>query len=158
MNISYGSQKPRSKATQRKRVRAIYMAILGLVLFTSTTSLASSDGKNMSGDGFSDKGTLVAIEPVQVSIIQDLAIQGIFIIDFYVDAPESRAARKLEFLMPRLRDAYLRGINEFANHEIRIERPVNLDRLDLYLIRETEAIMNETGFRILFKQVMVQKR
>ena len=126
--------------------------LLTFFLVPSATAAGSS------GDGHGNLDTMVEVAPMPVPIIQKHGIKGLVVVDFFLDAPDSKTARKIEKYMPRLRDAYIRGISEFATTEIRIDRPLNLERLDFYLQRETKAVLHEDGIKILFKQAMIQRR
>lgn len=148
---------------QHFKLRRLGAGLALLACLMVTPALASGGGDSGGGggeigDGNGNQGTMISINPMPITIIQNYKILGILMIDFYLDAPDNKVARTTEHFMPRLRDAYLRGLNEFASHEVRIGRPINLDRLDFYLMRETKSVMNRSDYTIYFKQVMVQTR
>ena len=101
---------------------------------------------------------MVAVVPMPITIIHQAKVQGILMVEFYLQAPNMTEADRIRKLMPRLMDAYRTGLNEFAANEVRIDRPVNLERLELYLNRETRAVMGGKKVRVIYKQIMVQKR
>ncbi len=101
---------------------------------------------------------MVAIVPMPITIIHQSRIKGILMVEFYLEAPDGAEAGRINQLMPRLMDAYRTGLTEFAVNEVRLDRPVDLDRLELYLNRETRSVTGNTGARVIYKQIMVQRK
>ena len=101
---------------------------------------------------------MVPIETLPITIIQQSQVKGILLVEFYLQAPDEALASRIDHMMPRLKDAFRTGLSEFAAHEIRMDRPVNLARLDGYIARETASVLHDRRARVIFRQVMVQKK
>ncbi len=130
--------------------------VLGLS-FHPEEALASSGGdKGGGGGGNMDK--MVPIAPMPITIIHQARIKGILMVEFYLEAPDMAEAGRINQLMPRLMDAYRTGLTEFAVNEVRLDRPVDLDRLELYLNRETHTVTGSKRARVIYKQIMVQRK
>ena len=102
--------------------------------------------------------TMVPLEPMPIPIIQQSRIRGILLVEIYLEAPDQQIAGEINHLMPRLRDSLRTGLSEFAAHEIRLDRPIDLDRLDRYISREAHTILHDKRTHVIFRQVMVQKK
>lgn len=111
-----------------------------------------------SGGGSGGMDTMVAIVPMPIAIIHQSKVKGILMVEFYLETPSAAAAEKINQLMPRLLDAYRTGLNQFTAHELRLDRPVNLARLEIYLNRETRNVLGNRNIRVIYKQVMVQQK
>lgn len=147
----------------RRLVRGLMPALmLALILvlglsFHPEEALASSGGdKGGGGGGNMDK--MVPIAPMPITIIHQARIKGILMVEFYLEAPDMAEADRINQLMPRLMDAYRTGLTEFAVNEVRLDRPVDLDRLELYLNRETRTVTGSKRARVIYKQIMVQRK
>lgn len=110
------------------------------------------------GGGSGEMDRMVPVDPMPITIIQQGKVKGILMVEFYIEATSIADAGRISQFMPRLADAYRTGLHEFAAHEIRLDRPVNLDRLDLYLTRETRSVLGQKNIHVIFKQIMVQKK
>lgn len=101
---------------------------------------------------------MVPITPSPIPIIQQSRIRGIFMVEFYLQAPDQQVADEINHLMPRLKDAFRTGLSEFAAHEVRMDRAVNLERLDQYISREARNVLHDNRSHVIFRQVMVQPK
>lgn len=153
----YCSESAWFSVVQARRLVRVLMPALILVLalsFHHEDALASSGGGG--GGGSMDK--MVAIAPMPITIIHQARIKGILMVEFYLEAPDMAEAGRINQLMPRLMDAYRTGLTEFAVNEVRLDRPIDLDRLELYLNRETRTVTGNKGARVIYRQIMVQRK
>ena len=132
------------------------MLLLALA-FHSQDALAASGG-DKGGGGGGGMDTMVPIAPMPITIIHQARIKGILMVEFYLEAPDMAEAGRINQLMPRLMDAYRTGLTEFAVNEVRLDRPVDLNRLELYLNRETRSVIGNKGARVIYRQIMVQRK
>jgi hypothetical protein len=134
--------------------RLAFFVLSFALAVTITTGARASVGGSASGSF----DTMVPIDPMPITIIQQAQVKGILMVEFYLEAPNEGVAGHIHHLMPRLKDAFRTGISQFAAQEVRMDRPINLERLDSYISRETASVLHEKGVRVIFKQVMVQRR
>lgn len=125
-----------------------------MVAFPQNAAQAESGGTKSGGGGMDQ---MVAVVPLPITIIHRAKIKGILVVEFYLEAPNMAEAERINTMMPRLMDAYRTGLTEFAVNEVRLDRLVDLDRLELYLNRETRSVIGDKGTRVIYKQIMVQK-
>lgn len=119
------------------------------------SALAESGG---GGGGGGDMDRMIPLAPMPITIIHQGKVQGILMVEIYLETQDVDEADRINQFLPRLLDAYRTGLNEFAAHEVRLDRLINLDRLELYINRETRSVFGDNGIRVIFKQIMVQKR
>ena len=79
-------------------------------------------------------------------------------VEFYLQAPDQQIANEIHHLMPRLKDAFRTGLSEFAAHEVRMDRAINLERLDQYIAREARNVLHDNRSHVIFRQVMIQPK
>lgn len=135
-------------------VRLAAFLCMALVLFTPAEEALAKGG----GGGSGGMNMMVAITPMPIAIIHKSRVMGILMVEIYLEAPGAAEVDKIHQLMPRLLDAYRTGLNQFTAHELRLDRPVNLARLEIYLNRETRNVLGNKDVHVIYKQVMVQKR
>lgn len=119
---------------------------------------ARAAGGGGDGGGSGGMSRMVPLSPMPITIIHRAKVKGILMIEIYLEAHDIDEVERIYQFMPRLLDAYRTGLNEFAAHEVRLDRLINLDRLELYIDRETRAVLGDNGIHVVFKQIMVQKR
>ena len=130
------------------------VAALGLLLWTTPVSAAGGGGSG--GSGSFD--LMIPLEPMPITIIQQSRVRGILLVEFYLEAADQAMAGEINHLMPRLKDSLRTGLSEFAAHEIRMDRPIDLDRLDQYISREVRSVLHDGRAHVVFRQVMVQPK
>lgn len=121
-------------------------------------ALAEGGGGGGGGGGSGEMDRMVALAPMPITIIHQGKILGILMIEIYLQAHDLDEVERINQVLPRLLDAYRTGLSEFAAHEVRLDRLINLERLELYLNRETRSVLGNNGTHVVFKQIMVQTR
>jgi hypothetical protein len=122
---------------------------------TAGAAMAESAGDDASAGGMN---RMVPLDPMPITIIQQTQVKGILMVEIYLEAQDSAEVDRINQSRPRLLDAFRTGLNEFAAHEVRLDRLINLDRMELYLLREIRGVLGDNHVRIIYKQIMVQKR
>lgn len=143
-------------ASVAKRLLSAALVSLALLCGSFEVALAASGGGSSAGAG--EMGRMIPLAPMPITIIHQTRVKGILMIEIYLQAQDSDEVERIYRFMPRLLDAYRTGLNEFTAHELRLDRLINLDRLELYINRETRGVLGDNGIHIVFKQIMVQKR
>lgn len=110
------------------------------------------------GGGGGEMDRMVPLAPMPITIIHQAKVKGILMVEIYLEAHDFDEVQRINQFMPRLLDAYRTGLNQFAAHEVRLDRLINLNRLELYIDRETRSVLGNNGIHVVFKQIMVQKR
>ena len=102
--------------------------------------------------------TWVAVEPVQVAILRRNRIQGLFLVEFGLDIEDEDLRGKAQTILPRLRDAWLRGMSDFAITRVRIGRQADLDALTTRLQSTTDQMLGGSGAKVLLLQAVVRQK
>lgn len=137
------------------RTLALSVAV-SVALLCGPLDDALAEGRGGGGSGEMDR--MVALAPMPITIIHQGKILGILMIEIYLEAHDLDEVERINQVLPRLLDAYRTGLSEFAAHEVRLDRLINLERLELYLNRETRSVLGNNGTHVVFKQIMVQTR
>lgn len=134
-------------------VLALMILLAGIGGLPDAAQAAGGGGHGPASGSFD---LMVPMEPMPIPIIQQARVRGILLVEFYLEASDQTVAGHIHHLMPRLKDSLRTGLSEFAAHEVRMDRPVNLERLDLYISREVRNVLHDGRTRVVFRQVMVQ--
>lgn len=153
-----GAMKPADR-TKARRGSAAVLHCLTAALVIGATCLSAGAAMAESGGGGStgEMDRMVPLDPMPITIIQQTHIKGILMVEIYLEAHDSAEAGRINQSLPRLLDAFRTGLNEFAAHEVRLDRLISLDRMDLYLLREIRGVLGDNRVRIIYKQIMLQK-
>lgn len=100
----------------------------------------------------------LAVDPITVAIMRQNRIQGIFLVEFGLDIPDAALHARAEENLPRLRDAWLRAMSDFAATRVRVRRQADLDALTQRLQSTTDQMLAATGTRVLLQQAVVRER
>jgi flagellar basal body-associated protein FliL len=99
----------------------------------------------------------LAVDPITVAIMRQNRIQGIFLIEFGLDIPDAKLHGRASETLPRLRDAWLRAMSDFAATRVRIGRQADLDALTQRLQATTDQMLAGPGARVLLQQAVVRQ-
>jgi hypothetical protein len=138
------------------------LAVLLLALLPVTSALASgAPPEKPKAEPHERKLTSspawLAVSPVTVAIMRQNRIQGIFLVEFGLDIPDPKLHAKASQSMPRLRDAWLRAMSDFAATRVRIGRQADLDALTQRLQSTTDQMLAMPGAQVLLQQAVVRQ-
>jgi flagellar basal body-associated protein FliL len=100
----------------------------------------------------------VAVDPVAVAILRQNRIQGMFLVEFGLDIADETLRGQAQETLPRLRDAWLRGMSDFAITRVRVGRQADLDALTTRLQETTDKMLGAPGAKILLLQAVVRQK
>ena len=131
--------------------------LCALVLAVALPVSAEAAGGSSSSKAkatFSD--TLLVVEPMLVSVIQDSQIRGNLIVEVGLDIPNSSLRNTAEKLMPRLRDQFMLRLNRFAGTRIRMQEVPDVESIAMLLQRTTDRVLGEPGAQVLLSQIILK--
>lgn len=102
--------------------------------------------------------TWVSVDPVQVAVLRKNRIQGLFLVEFGLDIEDEALRAKATGILPILRDAWLRGMSDFAITRVRVGRQADLDVLTARLQGTTDQVLGKTGAKVLLLQAVVRQK
>jgi len=138
------------------------LAVLGLALLTAVPAYASgAPAEKPKAEVHERKLTSspswLAVDPITVAIMRQNRVQGIFLVEFGLDIPDLALHARASESLPRLRDAWLRAMSDFASTRVRIGRQADLDALTQRLQATTEQMLGAPGARVLLQQAVVRQ-
>lgn len=150
---------------------SIIIAVTGLALglaapaFASSGGGASSSSSGSSSSSSSSSGSsrapsytdsYVAIDTMQVSIIQSAQVRGMLVVSIGLDIPDAHLRERAEHAMPRLRDAYIHNLARLGSTRVDPRRIPNVEMISHLLQSTTDEVLNEEGAQVLFMNVLVR--
>ena len=100
----------------------------------------------------------VAVRPIIVTVMRQSQVQGMFLVEFGLDIPDAALRDKANETLPRLRDAWLRGMSDFAMTRVRVGRQADLDALTTRLQGVTDRMLGAPVARVLLQQAVVRQK
>ena len=100
----------------------------------------------------------VSVDPVSVAIMRQNRIQGLFLVEFGLDIEDEALRTKATETLPRLRDAWLRGMSDFAITRVRVGRQADLTALTTRLQATTDQMLGAPGAKVLLLQAVVRQK
>lgn len=97
----------------------------------------------------------VMVDAFTISIVQDGRVRGRFTVSFGMDVPDEALKAKAEALMPRLRDAWLGGLNLYAATTLRPKQPADVAGVSDLLQRTADGVLGKPGAKVLMAQATV---
>jgi hypothetical protein len=141
-------------------MRAVFVLFLALTM--SPMAFASAPAEKAKTGAHDRKLTSspawLAVDPITVAIMRQNRIQGIFLVEFGLDIPDARLHARASATLPRLRDAWLRAMSDFAATRIRVGRQADLDALTQRLQATTDQMLGGAGAQILLQQAVVREK
>ncbi|BCW87239.1 hypothetical protein sos41_03670 [Alphaproteobacteria bacterium SO-S41] len=142
-----------------------FIPTLLIALCLATPALASGHGggdakpkPEKSERKLTSSPAWVSVDPVSVAIMRQNRIQGLFLVEFGLDIEDEALRAKATETLPRLRDAWLRGMADFASTRVRIGRQADLDALTTRLQTTTEQMLGAPGAKVLLLQAVVRQK
>jgi len=142
---------------------------LALALCAPMPAFASGGGSSSSGSSSSASPSraapsrspsytesYVAIETMQISIIQTAQVRGMLVVSIGLDIPDQHLRERTEHLMPRLRDAYINRLSRHGATRVDPRRVPNVAHLSRLLQNTTDEILGEEGAKVLLMNVLVR--
>jgi flagellar basal body-associated protein FliL len=127
---------------------ALMAAVIAAALAWTAIAEASSAQRRPT---FSD--SYVVVDPFVISVMEMHRVRGRLQIEFGLDIPDSRLRNRAEAMMPRLRDAYVRGLNRYAATRVRAGRAPDVADIAVHLQHWTNEVLGEEGARVLLMNV-----
>lgn len=128
------------------------------MLMVTAIALAALTGEAAHASGAPEKvvSPFVSLEPIIVPLLSAGRPQGFMIVEVIVDTPDGSMAGLVQHKMPRIRDAFIQTLTEYAWVEYRRGEIVRLDRMDRRLQIVLDWALGKPGARVLFKHIMIQ--
>jgi flagellar basal body-associated protein FliL len=150
-------------------VRPLVILLICLMTAVAPASAAGGGGetkKKSEGDKGAPKRvraittleSWVAVHPISVSIVQEDEVRGQLQVWFGMDVPDAGLRARAEAIMPRLRDAWLGRLSQYAATSARARKPANIANVSLLLQTTADQMLNNPGSRVLMGSVIVTMR
>jgi flagellar basal body-associated protein FliL len=97
----------------------------------------------------------VTVYPIAVSIVQDDKVRGHFQVWLGMDVPDEALRARVEEIKPRLRDAWLSRLSQYASTTLRQRKPANIDDVSRLLQSTADQTLGKPGSRVLLGSVIV---
>lgn len=97
----------------------------------------------------------VTVYPIAVSIVQDDKVRGQFQVWLGMDVPDEALRARAEEIKPRLRDAWLSRLSQYASITLRQRKPANIDDVSRLLQSTADQTLGKPGARVLLGSVVV---
>jgi len=97
----------------------------------------------------------VTVYPIAVSIVQDDKVRGQFQVWLGMDVPDEALRARVEEIKPRLRDAWLSRLSQYASITLRQRKPANIDDVSRLLQSTADQTLGKPGARVLLGSVVV---
>lgn len=149
------------------------LVILLICLLTATAPAQAGGG---GGDGEAKKKTdshsggakqqraittlesWVAVYPISVSVVQEDDVRGQLQVWFGMDVPDEALRTRAVAIMPRLRDAWLSRLSQYASTSARARKPANIADVALLLQATADQMLQNPGSKVLLGSVIVTMR
>ena len=100
----------------------------------------------------------VSVYPIAVSIVQDDAARGQLQVWLGMDVVDEALRARAEEIMPRLRDAWISGLSQYASTAVRARKPASIDDVSRLLQSTADQVLGKPGSRVLIGSVIVTMR
>jgi flagellar basal body-associated protein FliL len=100
----------------------------------------------------------VSVDPITIAVMRQNRITGVFLIEFGLDITDEKLRGKADVTLPRLRDAWLRAMSDFASTRVKVGRQADLDALTSRLQGTTDQMLGASGAKVLLLQAVVRER
>lgn len=100
----------------------------------------------------------VSVEPIAVAVMKQNRVKGLFLVEFGLDIEDEKLREKATAILPRLRDAWLRSMSDFAGTRVRIGRQADLDALTQRLQATADQMLAAPGAKVLLQQAVVRQK
>lgn len=97
----------------------------------------------------------VTVYPIAVTIVQDEKVRGQFQVWLGMDVPDEALRARAEEIKPRLRDAWLSRLSQYASTTLRQRKPANIDDVSRLLQSTADQTLGKPGSRVLLGSVVV---
>lgn len=97
----------------------------------------------------------VSVFPIAISVVQDDLVRGQFQVWLGMDVPDEKLRARAEELKPRLRDAWMTRLSQYASTTLRARRPANIDDVSRLLQSTADETLGKPGSRVLLGSVVV---
>lgn len=97
----------------------------------------------------------VAVFPIAISVVQDDRVRGHFQVWLGMDVPDEKLRAQAEALKPRLRDAWMTRLSQYASTTLRARKPANIDDVSRLLQSTADETLGKQGARVLLGSVIV---
>lgn len=112
------------------------------------------------GQGAARKSTssvsYVLIDPIYAAVLDNGKPRGLLMVELGLDVPDATLRLEINRYMPRLRDAYVRGLLAYAATTVRPYRQPNVEDLANRLQAITDKVVGKTGARVLMAQTAIR--
>ena len=140
----------------RRPLSAALLAF-GIVCLGQSDASEKPAGKSEGGRGASATSPYYMLDAMPISIIREAAARGLLVIEIGIDAKTLAEREKVEHLLPRLRDLYIRALNLYAGRDLHIDEPVNPNVIKARLQTATDTILGPGQAVVLLRQILERK-
>jgi hypothetical protein len=90
--------------------------------------------------------------------VQDDAARGQLQVWLGMDVVDEALRARAEEIMPRLRDAWISGLSQYAATAVRARKPASIDHVSRLLQSTADQVLGKPGSRVLIGSVIVTMR
>ncbi len=133
----------------RRALSVVIMLVCALAL--AGHGQATEASRPQSAEAF------IALDPLNISIIQNLRIRGLLQVEVGLDVPDSDLRSRTLALYPRLQDAYVQVLQFYAANRLDVRRVPDVNEIARVLQAVTDKVLQQKGAHLLLSQVMLQR-
>jgi len=97
----------------------------------------------------------VSVYPISITVVQDDQVRGQLQVWLGMDVIDPALRTRKEEIKPRLRDAWLTRLSQYAATSLRARRPANIDDVSRLLQATADQTLGKPGARVLLGSVVV---
>lgn len=123
---------------------------------TLASKTGASSGAKENAHVVAESPSYIGMDPIYTTIIEGDSAVGLLMVGFGLDVPDETLRTKVNRMLPRLRDLYIRSLLSFTATNVRQWRRPDVDALAAKLQRVTDLLLKAKGAKILMAQVAVR--
>ena len=100
--------------------------------------------------------TFVSIDPIYSTILDGVRPRGLLMVELGLNVPDAKFRSDVSASLPRLRDAYVRGLLAYAATAVRANRQPNVEDIATRLQTITDTVMGAKGAKVLMAQTAIR--
>ena len=130
------------------------------VALTFALSVGANAADEATSQGAQRKTTTsesyIVIDPIYSTIIDGAKARGLLMVEMGLDVPDPKFREYVNLSLPRLRDAYVRGLLTYAATAVRPYRQPSVEDIASRLQAITDKVMGREGARVLMAQTAIR--
>jgi flagellar basal body-associated protein FliL len=131
-------------------------AVVALTAALTAADARGADAPTQAAHKTTTSETFVSIDPIYSTILDGVHPRGLLMVELGLDVPDAKFRNDVNASMPRLRDAYVRGLLTYAATAVRANRQPNVEDIATRLQTITDTVMGAKGAQVLMAQTAIR--